>query len=355
MCIVWPACEDGLISADGEVDASFSGCLGWGDGFPVLCNIPDVFKACFPAGTAARQKCCAIVDLGFGCCDTGIHCSDGLFVGFIDNGHPGLACGDDAFLDIGKEGTKGVEVTRRNRVELVVVALRASSRLTEPDGADGAHAVSEIAGFVVLGLSATFLGREEETVKGGADLGFLVGTREEVTGELFACEAVKGLVGVEGFDDVVAVRVDVSWGVGVVPDGVCKADDIQPVLRHLFAIVWACQQAVNEIFVGVRRLVVDESLNFGIGRWEAGQVKGQAPDEGAAVSLWAGLETDFGKAALDQKVDGMFAFRNRGLYGELIGPVLLVGCAFANPAPEGFFLRWRNGFVELCGGHRKGI
>ena len=165
MCIVWPACEDGLISADGEVDASFSGCLGWGDGFPVLCNIPDVFKACFPTGAAAREQGCAIVDLGFGCCDTGIHCSDGLFVGFIDNGHPGLACGDDAFLDIGKEGAKGVEVTRRNRVELVVVALRASGSLAEPDGANCADTVGQITGFVVLGLGAAFLGGKQEAVE----------------------------------------------------------------------------------------------------------------------------------------------------------------------------------------------
>ena len=141
----------------------------------------------------------------------------------------------------------------------------------------------------------------------------------------------------------------------MVPDGVCKADDIQPVLRHFLAVMWACQQSVNEVFVGLWRLVIDESLNFGIGRREAGQVKGQAPDEGAAVGLWAWLKTDFGKAALDQKVDGMFAFRNRRLYGELIGPVLLVGCSFANPAPEGFFLRWRNGFVKLSRRHRQGI
>ena len=108
----------------------------------------------------------------------------------------------------------------------MVVALGAGSCLSKPDGANGADAVSEIAGFVVLGLSATFFGREQEAVEGGADFGFLVGTREEVTGELFACKAVKGLVGVEGFNDVVAVRVDVSRGVRVVPDGICKADYI---------------------------------------------------------------------------------------------------------------------------------
>ena len=141
----------------------------------------------------------------------------------------------------------------------------------------------------------------------------------------------------------------------MVPDGVCKADDIQPVLRHFFAVMRACEESVDEVFVGFWRLVVYECLNFGIGWWEASQVEGQAPDEGAAISLCTLLEADVGEAALDQNVDGVFALRDRGLYGELIGPVLLVCGAFANPAAEGVFLRGGDGLVEVRGWHRKGI
>ena len=354
-CIVWTAGEDGLVWADGEDGASFCGRFGWRDGFPVLLNRADSLEAGFPTCPASSKQRGATFDFGFRCCDAGIHGCDGLFVGFIDNRHPGLACGDDAFLNICKKGTEGVEVTRRDRVKFVVVALSAGGCLAEPDGSDGADTIGQIAGFVVLGLCAAFLGGEEEAVESGADLGFLVGIREDIAGELLACKAVKRLVCVEGLDDVVAVWIDVPRGVGVVPDGVCKADDIQPVLRHFLAIVRACKEAVDEVFVGLWRLVIDECLNFGIGRREAGQVEGQSADEGAAVGLRAWLETDFGEVALDQKVDGVFALWNHGLYRKLIGPVLLVSCAFANPAAERIFLCRGDGLVEVRGWHCKGI
>ncbi len=119
----------------------------------------------------------------------------------------------------------------------------------------------------------------------------------------------------------------------MVADCVRKPYDIQPVLCHFFAVVWACEESVDEIFVCVWRLVVDECLNFRIGRREAGQVKGEPADERTAVGLRAWLKTDFGEAALHQKVNRVFALRNRWLYRELVGPVLLVGCAFSNPAP----------------------
>ncbi len=141
MRIVGTAGEYRLIGADREYDAGLCRGLCWGNGFPMLLNIANVPEACFPTSATTREQCCTIVDFGLSSRDTGIHCCHCLLVGFIDNGHPWLTGGDDAFFDIRKKGTKGVEVTRRNRVELVVVALSASSRLTEPDGADGAHTI----------------------------------------------------------------------------------------------------------------------------------------------------------------------------------------------------------------------
>ena len=113
----------------------------------------------------------------------------------------------------------------------------------------------------------------------------------------------------------------------------------------------ACEESVDEVFVGFWRFVISECLNFRIGRREAGQVEGQSANEGAAISLCTLLEADVGEAALDQKVDGVFALWNHGLYWELIGPVLLVCGAFANPAAEGFLLCRGDGLVELSGWH----
>ena len=140
-CIVWTTGEDGFVSPDGQYGSGFCNCFGWRDGFPVLLDGADSFEAGFPAGTASSKQRGATFDFGFRCCDTCINGGDGLFVGFIDNRHPGLACSNDAFLDIGKEGAEGVEVACRDGVKLVVVALRTGGCLAEPYGSDSADTV----------------------------------------------------------------------------------------------------------------------------------------------------------------------------------------------------------------------
>ena len=141
MAIVWTTGEDGFVSPDGQDGASFCGRFGWRDGFPVLLNRADSLEAGFPPCATSRKQRGTIFDFGFRCCDTGINGGDGLFVCFIDDWHPGLACGNNAFLNIGKEGAEGVEVACRDRVKFVVVALGARGCLAEPHGSNGADAV----------------------------------------------------------------------------------------------------------------------------------------------------------------------------------------------------------------------
>ena len=106
-----------------------------------MLNRADSLEAGFPTCPASSKQRGATFDFGFRCCDTCINGGDGLFVGFIDNRHPGLACSNDAFLDIGKEGAEGVEVACRDGVKLVVVALRTGGCLAEPYGSDSADTV----------------------------------------------------------------------------------------------------------------------------------------------------------------------------------------------------------------------
>jgi hypothetical protein len=93
------------------------------------------------------------------------------------------------------------------------VALGARGCLAEPHGSDSADTVGQIAGFVVLGLCATFLCGEEETVKGGADFCFLVGIRQDVAGELLADEVSapdqEAVLVAEAVPEDVGVLVDV--------------------------------------------------------------------------------------------------------------------------------------------------
>ena len=155
----------------------------------------------------------------------------------------------------------------------MVVALRAAGRLAQPRRPDGADAVGQHAGFVVLRLRAAFLGAEQQPVERRADAGLGVRVGQEVAGDLLEGEAVEGLVVVEALDDPVAVGPDVAGVVAVVADRVGEPHHVEPADRHALAVVRAGQQAVDQALVGVGRGVLDERLDLlGRGR-QAGQVE----------------------------------------------------------------------------------
>ena len=77
------------------------------------------------------------------------------------HGHPFLAPTNRGLLHIGEKGAERIEVPRRERIELVVVALRAAGRLPEPRRADRAHPVGHHARLVIFRLRPTLFGREQ--------------------------------------------------------------------------------------------------------------------------------------------------------------------------------------------------
>ena len=187
--------------------------------------------------------------------------------------HALFPAADDRLLDIREERAQGIKIPGRERVELVVVALRAAGGLTEPGGTDRADPVSEHPRLVVLGLGASLLGREQESVEPRANAGLLIRIGHEVASHLMNRELVKGLVGVEAPDHPVAVGPDIPCVVAVVADRVGKADDIEPADRHLLAIVRTGKQAVYQEHVCIRTCVGDECRNLvGSGR-QAEQVE----------------------------------------------------------------------------------
>ena len=75
-------------------------------------------------------------------------------------------------------------------------------------------------------------------------------------------ELIVGEILVEGLNDPVAVRGVITVVIVVVAIGVCDADQIQPILRHMFAISGLRQEPVDEILVGFRRGIGEEFSNF---------------------------------------------------------------------------------------------
>ncbi len=178
-----------------------------------------------------------------------------------------------------------------------------------PDGADGADAVGEVAGLVILRLGAAFLGGQEQPVEGGANERFEAATGQQVAGDLFACEGVEGLVPVERLDDVVAVRPDVPGIVRVIADGVGEPGDIEPLDRHAFAVMGRGQQAVDEAFVGVRGGILFEGGDVGGAGWKPDEIEMKTAGEGAAIGFGGGLDAEAAEAAAHEFIDGRRAGR----------------------------------------------
>ena len=60
---------------------------------------------------------------------------------------------------------------------------------------------------------------------------------------------------------------------------------VQPVLAPLLAIPRAGQQAIDEPFVSVRPVILEERGGLGGCRWKAGKVEGDPADQGHAIGL----------------------------------------------------------------------
>ena len=144
---------------------------------------------------------------------------------------------DAPLLHVGEEGLQGVKVGGLDRVELMVVALRAAERAAKPSVGDRPHALRTIFGEILLGLGAALAGHHVQAIVAARRQLFFGRVRQEVARELLAGEDVERLVGVERVDDVVAVREDPLVLVAMVADRVGEARDIQPPDRHALAEV----------------------------------------------------------------------------------------------------------------------
>ena len=99
-----------------------------------------------------------------------------------------------------------------------------------------------MAGPLAGGVAVVIFVDAAAEIAGGDERLGIVG-KQFVAGELLQHEAVVGLVGVEGVDDVVAITPGVgAVVVGLVAVAVGVADEVQPVARPAFAVVRAGEE-----------------------------------------------------------------------------------------------------------------
>ncbi len=154
------------------------------------------------------------------------------------------------FLRGSEHPVQGVVILHRDGIELVVVAASARDGQAQEAARDDVDAVVDDVVLVVKKPPA----ESEEPERG--ERGLVLAERQAVGGDLLDDEAIKGEVGVERTDHVVAVRVrervapllitrEIALGVGV-------TGHIEPEASPAFPVSRRGQQTVNHLFVSGR-------------------------------------------------------------------------------------------------------
>ena len=163
------------------------------------------------------------------------------------------------------------------------MALGAAERESHPGGAGGADTVDHGVEAVFVRVGAAFFIEHRIAMEARGDEVVGRSAGQEVSGELLDAELVVREIGVEGFYDPVAIRPDRTGAVLFEAIGVGITGEVEPAAGPALAIAGRSQQAVDELLVGVGRLVVYESVGFlGRGR-DSGEVEGDAAHEHVAI------------------------------------------------------------------------
>ena len=231
--------------------------------------------------------------------------------------------------DIGEEGLQAVVVGLQDRVELVVVALRAAVGQTQEDAA---HRVRDVQQDFLPPLHQDRGVRlvRVMAIESGPDPGLGAARPKLVARDLFLDEAVVRLVGVERVDDVVAIAPSVRAGlVRLEAFAFREARQIEPVTGPCLAVTRRRQQPIHHGRERLGRIVFQERLHlFGSGR-QAVQVECRAADQGHLVGSRTGLDALVLQARCDESIDrvpvsrcGDFGFRD-GLESPMLALVVL--------------------------------
>ena len=103
-------------------------------------------------------------------------------------------------------------------------------------------------------------------------------------------EPIESLVLIEGSDDPIAIGPDFAEVVDV--DAVCVgvARGVEPITRAMLTPFWRGHEVIDELFIGIRRLVREERLDHFRFRWKTREIERKAARQGAAVGFGRGVE-----------------------------------------------------------------
>ena len=201
----------------------------------------------FPGSLEGSQLFLLPFQAGFGVPDLLIQNSEVLL--FISRGHLQIGFGI-AGIPIKSRFRHAIEKCIQlkvfllsDRIEFVIVALRAGKGQSQPDGGCRIHPVYQIGVMILLRDGPALVVDHVVAVESrsnsqshGLFLSYPNLTGEDVTSQLLDGELVKWLVIIESCDHPVPPRREITGGVQVVAVRVGKTRRIQPVDRHALSI-----------------------------------------------------------------------------------------------------------------------
>ena len=170
-------------------------------------------------------------------------------------------------------------VALRDGIVLVIVAVRAFERESEPGHAERAHAVGNVLDAIFLVDDAALGVDDVIAPEAGGDALLERRVRQQVAGKLLGEEAIVRHVGVEALQHPVAPAPHGPRGIVVEAMRVGVAGDVQPVHCHALAVAGRGKQAVDGGAIGgfaLGLLTLQKRVDFA-GRWrQASQVERDA-------------------------------------------------------------------------------
>ncbi len=202
-----------------------------------------------------------------------------------------------------------VEILLGDRIELVIVAAGAADRQAEERRpCEGNHVRHVVHALLQPSLGdgvADQIVRAADQEAGGG-LGDRIALTDHVAGQLLPDESRIRSILVERLDDVVAVGPGIGpQRVHLVAVALGEARHVQPVAAPALAVLRPGQQPVHQLLVGVRRLVLDEGVDFVRRRRQPDQVERHAADVRPPIRLGGGRQALRLQPGEDEGVDGV--------------------------------------------------
>ena len=179
-----------------------------------------------------------------------------------------------------EEGVQTVIVPLRYRVVLVVVTLGAFDAQAEPYRRHGIRAVDRFLEAGLFEIDPALAVLEGVAVEARGDARLHRAALEQVAGNLFEGKPIERHVMVQRVNDPMAEAPGVRTGqVFFIAVAVGVAGLIEPMLGPLLAVMPRVQQAIHQLFVGVRAIIEQKALDLlGRGR-KTRQVEAEPADQ----------------------------------------------------------------------------